>query len=100
MGENAQSYVAPLTSLEHSNSYQIPPPAGPAGENIYWSSATSFTPESVTADWYSEVNNCRPSPEKFSDGCESGNGTTGHFTALIWKGATKIGCGRSKDGHI
>jgi len=100
VAESAQSYVGPLTEMKHSDCYNVPPPAGPAGENIYWSSATSFTPEKVSEEWYSEVNNCNPSPEAFSDGCQSGSGTTGHFTAMIWKGVTKIGCGWSNDGHI
>ena len=70
----------------HSDCYNIPPPAGPAGENLAmgYGGATQ-----ATDGWYSEVANWAWSP---GDG--TGNsGTTGHFTAMIWKGVTKLGCG-------
>merc|ERR1719188_759078 len=56
---SAEAYVAPLKNMKHSDSYGVAPPAGPAGENIYWSSATSISPMSVVGNWYSEVNNCK-----------------------------------------
>ena len=72
--------------FEHSNSYDIPPPAGPAGENLGMGQSSGTQ---VTDNWYSEISNWAWSP---GDG--SGNsGTTGHFTALVWKGVKKLGCG-------
>ena len=72
--------------FEHSDCYNIPPPAGPAGENL----AMGYGGGTQATDgWYSEVANWAWTP---GDG--TGNtGTTGHFSAMIWKGVTKLGCG-------
>lgn len=88
------SYVSPMTQMKHSQSYNIKPPAGPAGENIYWSSGSGTAANAVKA-WYNEVNDCNGGPSGFTDGCARGKGTTGHFTAMIWAGVKEIGCGFS-----
>ncbi len=79
--------------FEHSESYEIPPPAGPAGENLAMGQATGLA---ATDDWYSEVSNWKFDP---GNGTQN-NGTTGHFTAMIWKGATKMGCGHFASTNI
>jgi len=101
MAESANTYVSPLESLRHSRSYSLPPPAGPAGENLYWSSWPS-SPTEVVSSWYSEVQDCIGTPETFTDGCRNGQGgrATGHFTALAWKGALSMGCAWSNDREI
>ena len=38
MAANANKYISPLTEMEHSNSYDLKPPFGPAGENLAWGS--------------------------------------------------------------
>ena len=72
--------------FEHSDCYNIPPPAGPAGENL----AMGYGGGTQATDgWYREVANWA-----FSPGDGTGNsGTTGHFSAMIWKGVKKLGCG-------
>ncbi|CAO3582619.1 unnamed protein product [Absidia cylindrospora] len=45
----------------------------------------------VVKGWYDEVKDYDYSNPGFS-------GTTGHFTQVVWKGTTKIGCGFSKCG--
>mmetsp|Transcript_91926 Transcript_91926/g.291594 ORF Transcript_91926/g.291594 Transcript_91926/m.291594 type:complete len:335 (+) Transcript_91926:71-1075(+) len=98
---SANSWASGLRSLTHSSSYSLPPPAGPAGENLYWSSGFS-TPSQVVGLWYDEVQNCRGGPTGFTDGCHSSaNGkATGHFTAMVWKGVKSIGCAWSNDNRI
>ena len=63
--------------FSHSDCYSLPPPAGPAGENLAMGHSTL---EDVVKSWYSEVNSCATLPgcEKASDG-----GMVGHFTALV-----------------
>mmetsp|Transcript_59069 Transcript_59069/g.189977 ORF Transcript_59069/g.189977 Transcript_59069/m.189977 type:complete len:401 (-) Transcript_59069:311-1513(-) len=101
MAESANTYVSPLESLRHSRSYSLPPPAGPAGENLYWSSWPS-SPTEVVSAWYDEVDDCIGGPEAFTDGCRNGQGgrVVGHFTALIWKGAISMGCAWNNDREI
>jgi hypothetical protein len=85
--------------MKHSKSYDLDPPYGPAGENLYWSSGGSPTAGSATKAWYKEIDDpgcgnpgfpgCGP------DGAASG---TGHFTAMIWAGVKEIGCASNSHG--
>jgi len=79
--------------MEHSESYEVAPPAGPAGENLFLTSGTG-TPEQATKAWYDEVADCS------WPGCSSStNGNAvGHFTALIWDGVKSIGCALNEHG--
>merc|ERR1719468_426884 len=76
--------------------YVVNPPHGPCGENLAWqmpaAPAEETIPKSVEG-WYSEVNNCAKSIAE--DGCQEGKSQqkpTGHFTAMVWKGAAEVGC--------
>jgi len=92
---DAESWIADKKTMIHSNSYAIPPPAGPAGENLYYTSWWRPTAKKVVEKWYYEANYCKTgSATNFKDGCaEAKTGkATGHFTAMIWKGATELGC--------
>lgn len=85
VAQDAQKWALQMGStLRHSNSYFLPPPAGPAGENLArgYSSAAA-----VCQAWYAESACCDVLP-----GCSRGSCATGHFTAMIWKGVTHIGC--------
>jgi len=73
--------------MEHSKSYDVKAPAGPAGENLFQGTGTYNAMDAVSS-WYEEIKACGTFP-----GCHKGNsGTVGHFTALIWHGDKQIGC--------
>ncbi|CEM19259.1 unnamed protein product [Vitrella brassicaformis CCMP3155] len=72
--------------FEHSESYQLEPPAGPAGENLALGHEDALK---ATQAWYDEVEQWTP-----GSGFSSG---TGHFTAMVWKGAKSFGCGVKTD---
>jgi len=62
---------------------------GPYGENLYaifpgYSNYVSGTEDGVMA-WVNEVQHYNYSKPGFSD-------ATGHFTQVVWKGSTKVGC--------
>ena len=59
------------------------------GENIYWISGGSVSGSSPVDAWYSEIRYYSYSRPGFSY-------KTGHFTQVIWKGSTEIGCGKAK----
>jgi len=82
--QDAYGHFAHMPHMSHSQSYQVPPPAGPAGENLYYHSASHNAADAVQM-WYSEINDCPSFP-----GCQGYS--TGHFTAMMWQGATEIGC--------
>jgi len=85
--QSARNHFQNMASMQHSDCYGVPAPAGPAGENLF-SGSGSYNAMDVVSGWYEEINNCGPFP-----GCDSGkSGTVGHFTAMIWNGDKEIGC--------
>jgi len=96
LADGIKEWCDGLTSLHHADSYHIPPPGGPCGENLAWAS-NGITAEQAVQMWYDEVNDCAsPLP-----GCQEPKPgkATGHFTAMMWKGATTMGCAISADGN-
>lgn len=88
VAKSAQAWAAKGV-FKHSKSYNIPPPAGPAGENL---AIGQDSLEAATQAWYGEIKDCGPMP-----GCVKGKtGVVGHFTSMIWKGVKEIGCGIGK----
>ncbi|KAH8344415.1 hypothetical protein KR084_011255, partial [Drosophila pseudotakahashii] len=57
------------------------------GENLCM---RSEKPLQCVQDWYDEIEDYNFDNPQFSMG-------TGHFTALVWKGAKKLGIGQAKD---
>lgn len=79
----AQDYANKCV-FEHNNSGY--------GENLAQSSSPNVS--AMINDWYSEI-----SAYDFASG--TGNGT-GHFTQVVWKSTTQVGCGiaQCSDGAI
>jgi len=72
------------------------------GENLAWHTDTlgsRISPTSSVRNWYLEVLRCKDLNSDLQNGCQSGSGATGHFTALIWKAATHLGCAISANGE-
>jgi len=82
----AQEWAQHLAStgrFEHSPSNKRPG----AGENLAGNSA-AINGSRVVDMWYSEIKNYNFRRPGFSS-------TTGHFTQVIWRGSTELGCGMS-----
>ncbi|HQR59000.1 MAG TPA: CAP family protein, partial [Azonexus sp.] len=87
VAEYAQAWVN-RGVFEHSDSYHSP--LGPMGENLYGSSRLPSGADAARA-WYSES-------AGYAYGSDGSRGS-GHFTAMIWKDARYLGCGRAR-GNI
>jgi uncharacterized protein YkwD len=68
-------------SFEHSG--------GTTGENLAAGTIGALDPTSTVDYWYSEIKDYKFPNGGFSE-------TTGHFTQVVWKGTTSVGCGHSQ----
>ena len=77
---------------------------GSVGENMAWSGSSSYGGAAATDSWYNEVTD--PGYDYALDGGAEGkpasddNPDTGHFTQVVWKATTKIGCGYKEGCNI
>mmetsp|Transcript_41557 Transcript_41557/g.88115 ORF Transcript_41557/g.88115 Transcript_41557/m.88115 type:complete len:334 (+) Transcript_41557:83-1084(+) len=82
--------------LQHSRSYDLDPPAGPSGENLYrFLGPGSDEPNEydAIAAWYQTVKQCGEFP-----GCYKGRkGDFSNFAVLAWNGGQELGCAHGKD---
>ena len=93
--ESAQAWAEGLAStgtFEHSTSDE----RDGCGENLAMSSdaTTMETTGEAVKMWYDEITD--PGYDFEDPGFSSG---TGHFTQVVWKGSTKLGCGVSQ-GYV
>ncbi len=83
--------LAATGTFAHSSSSQ----RKGAGENlyVYYTTASTVAPDSLAKSavdsWYSEVKQYNYANPVFSS-------ATGHFTQVVWKGSTQLGCGAAK----
>lgn len=74
--------IAKKDKMEHR-------PNNKYGENIYWTSGGKLDAKSAVKAWYDEI--------KFYNYKKPGFGMkTGHFTQVVWKESTELGCGSAK----
>ncbi|XP_060171036.1 pathogenesis-related protein PR-1-like [Lycium barbarum] len=59
------------------------------GENIYWGSGNTWTPTDAVNAWADE----QKYYDYASNSCAEGQ-LCGHYTQIVWKSTTKIGCAR------
>jgi uncharacterized protein YkwD len=94
LNSTAQSwaqYLASKGELEHSSRSQ----RNNAGENLYvfYTTQSSINGSTIAKNavksWYDEVSAYNYANPGFSS-------ETGHFTQVVWKSSTKLGCGAAK----
>ncbi|EDX78347.1 SCP-like extracellular protein, putative [Coleofasciculus chthonoplastes PCC 7420] len=86
--QNWADYLATNGVFEHSNSSGV-------GENIYVSYTTASSVDAANlanqavTSWYNEVSDYDYANPGFSS-------ETGHFTQVVWKNSTQLGCGEAR----
>jgi pathogenesis-related protein 1 len=58
------------------------------GENIYWGSASSYSPLDASKGWYSEIEKYKHEPLNSSNWYP-----TGHYTQMVWYNTKQVGIG-------
>jgi pathogenesis-related protein 1 len=58
----------------------------PYGENIYAGAGQDATPQQVVDSWVSEA-------KSYDYAANTCSGTCGHYTQVVWRKSTKLGCG-------
>ncbi|KAK9289496.1 hypothetical protein L1049_008386 [Liquidambar formosana] len=64
---------------------------GPYGENIFWGGRDHWTPTQVVRSWAREHRHYK----KETNECTKGQ-ICGHYTQIVWKQSSRIGCARIK----
>ncbi len=59
-----------------------------AGENLFWGSASTFTPLDACQSWYGEIKSYRYRPVTAQNYYN-----TGHYTQMVWKKTKVVGMG-------
>ena len=80
----AQSYAESVNGQMTHSSTDL-------GENLAWASPTPPSPEKSVKMWYDEINDTNGGLVSNSEA-----GTAGHYTQVVWKASTEIGCGTYK----
>lgn len=89
--QNWAQYLAANAIFEHSSRSQ----RNNAGENLYVYYTTGSAPaadtlaEEAVTSWYNEVSDYNYSNPGFAS-------ATGHFTQVVWKNSTELGCGAAE----
>jgi uncharacterized protein YkwD len=72
------NYLASSGTFQHR-------PSNSNGENLFWSGGGSYSPTKVVAFWAGESKN-------YNADTNSCNGICGHYTQLVWRNTTEVGC--------
>jgi uncharacterized protein YkwD len=92
LNSSAQAWAENLAS---SGQFQHSTNRNNVGENLYasYTTETSIDPTTLgnkaVSDWYSEIKDYNYASPGFSS-------DTGHFTQVVWKGSTQLGCGAAQ----
>ncbi|MCS6813066.1 MAG: pathogenesis-related family 1 protein [Cyanobacteria bacterium] len=64
----------------------------PYGENLFWGQGRRWSPTEVVNDWGSEV-------KDYDYATNSCRGVCGHYTQVVWRDTTEVGCGVARSGN-
>ncbi|MQM11879.1 hypothetical protein Taro_044790 [Colocasia esculenta] len=82
--QNYANQLAGSCDLQHSG--------GPYGENLFWGSATSFTAADAVGSWVAEQRD-------YDYGANSCSSVCGHYTQVVWRATTSLGCAKAECGN-
>lgn len=89
-------HLAALGRLEHSR----PEERDRAGENLWLGTAGHYRPEDMVGDWIAEKRDFVAHGAFPNGAARPGKswGAVGHYTQLVWRDTTRVGCGLASSG--
>jgi len=69
---------------------------GREGENIWWGTAGAFSYSDMVSFWGSEKKNF---VYDVFPNCRKGKAVVGHYTQVVWKNTTSVGCALASNGQ-
>ncbi|WP_458720750.1 CAP domain-containing protein [Candidatus Nitrosocosmicus sp. R] len=100
LAADAQSWADHITTLGLGPNDKAPHAPfdinNPQGENLAWGHKDYFTTAAGVDGWAAEKSNYDGQPLTENDFVE-GVPMIGHYTQMVWKGTTQIGCGIASD---
>ncbi|HUB85502.1 MAG TPA: CAP domain-containing protein [Rhizomicrobium sp.] len=85
-------HLAELGTLQHSRDDQ----RLNEGENLWMGTAGGYTPTQMVSGWAREKRYFRPGV--FKNGLADDGQVIGHYTQMIWKTTTQVGCAMATGG--
>jgi hypothetical protein len=98
LADEAQDYARQLArarQFRHSDKSQR---AGPEGENLWMGSMDAFTYAEMADSWIKERRYYRPRGVLPDISTTGDWRDVGHYTQVIWRGTTLVGCGLASNG--
>jgi Cysteine-rich secretory protein family len=103
--ENWARYLASLGLRPYNppDRGDIPPHSqfstnGGQGENLAWGTRNAFSAATLAQGWADERANYIPGTP-ISSSLSGPNGVYGHYTQMVWRSTTQIGCGMFSDAN-
>jgi len=83
-------HLAAIDKGDHDQSIR-----GREGENIWWGTAGAFSYSDMVGFWGSEKKNF---VYDVFPNCRKGKAVVGHYTQVVWKNTTSVGCALASNG--
>jgi uncharacterized protein YkwD len=94
LASDARTWAAHLAAIDkgdHDLSIR-----GREGENIWWGTAGAFSYTEMVNFWAGEK---KDFVYDVFPNCRKGKGVVGHYTQMVWKNTTAVGCALASNGH-
>ncbi|KAG0587244.1 hypothetical protein KC19_2G151000 [Ceratodon purpureus] len=84
---NLAAYALNYANSQKSKCIPLTHSRGPYGENLFWGSGKPWTPNDAVTLWVNEGKDYKYS----TNSCNTGK-VCGHYTQVVWKKTTDVGC--------
>ncbi|MGN6708931.1 MAG: CAP family protein [Candidatus Nitrosocosmicus sp.] len=100
LANDAQQYAQHLTASGYGPNDILPHATGTGqGENLSWGHPGFYKAKEGVQQWADEKSNYRGQPLSSAD-FQKGKPMIGHYTQMVWKSTTQVGCGTSSSNTL